>query len=209
MFLNSYRKKTLVFLVCLLTLFSCRRDRSDLFIAIPYDICQNGDLVFRRGISTSSMVVLGSDKKSAYSHVGILLKDGNENCYVIHAVPDEAEETGGEELRKKELLTHFWKSDRSSGGAIVRFPLHDSLRVRISEKSEELFQRKLLFDHRYNLCDTTTMYCTELVWFIYQSIGVDLTEQRYHTIPGFSKKVIFPSEILRNQRLETVFQYSK
>ena len=190
----------------LLISVSCR-DRSEVVVPIPYDLCTDGDLVFRRGLSFSSQVVLQSDRKSGYSHVGILVKDSLGEWQVIHAVPGEADEVDGKELMKKEPLSLFWQSDRASAGAIVRFPLSDSLRGHIAEKSQELFQRKLLFDHRYNHHDSSQMYCTELICFVYQSVNVNLTENRSHSIPGYRKSVIFPSDILQNCQLETIFQF--
>lgn len=174
---------------------------------IPAELFSEGDLVFRKGFSLSSQAVLIGDQEGAYSHVGILIRDSSGKWEVIHAVPEEAAETGGIEVIKREPLTRFWQSDRAAGGKVVTYPMSDSLRAQIVKKSEDIYLRRLLFDQAYDLSDSTKMYCTELAVFIYQSAGIDLIEGRSHSIPGFRKVAIFPSDILRNQRLEKVYHF--
>jgi len=188
-------------------LIGCRNHEDILSLDIPADLFSEGDLVFRKGISLSSQMVLMGDQEGAYSHVGILIRDSSGKWEVIHAVPEEAVETGGIEVMKREPLTRFWQSDRAVAGAVVSYPMSDSIRALIIKKSEEIYLRRLLFDQAYNLSDSTQMYCTELVVFIYHSVGIDLTEGRSHSIPGFRKVAIFPSDILRNERLENVYHF--
>ncbi|MCK4408266.1 MAG: hypothetical protein KAV44_11365, partial [Bacteroidales bacterium] len=48
-------------------------------------VVKNGDLVFRKGRSIASRVVLITDRASSYSHVGVIYML-NEIPYVIHTV---------------------------------------------------------------------------------------------------------------------------
>ena len=57
-------------------------------------------------------------------------------------------------------------------------------------------RRKVLFDHQYDLEDSSSLYCTELVRLVYADCGIDLCEDRWHRIPLQAKgPVIFPEDI--------------
>lgn len=74
--------------------------------SIQKSILENGDIIFRRGTSFVSNMVLMADKSSPYSHVGIIkIIDGN--YFVIHSVP--AEEISEKDLTKIDPLLTFLK----------------------------------------------------------------------------------------------------
>ena len=59
-------------------------------MVIDTGLLKTGDLIFRRGKSIASRLVLLADKESSYSHVGLLFMDGSEGL-VIHVVPAETD----------------------------------------------------------------------------------------------------------------------
>src|SRR6056297_2091515 len=75
-----------------------------------------GDLVFRRGKSFVSQLVLLRDNQSQYSHVGIVVIKDDEP-YVIHAVPGEAEKDQPEYV-KMETMQEFLDVKKSADFAV-------------------------------------------------------------------------------------------
>jgi len=161
---------------------------------------QEGDLVFRKGTSAASRVVLAADRSSGYSHIGIVVKDSHQ-WKVVHTVPGETDQECPEEVIKKELLSQFFASKKAVSGAIFRLDTIESVSRKAAEKALTLFERKLLFDHKYDLEDSTKMYCTELVFFVYNYAGVDLSEGRRRTYPAIQGEFILPGDILAYPKL--------
>jgi len=197
-----------IFAFVLLVVAGCTQQKSkpDLETIIDKTKLQEGDLVFRLGRGTSSQIVNLADKERSYSHIGFLLKDSVGEWVVIHAVPGESNETEGREIIKCDPLLHFFGSDRTVTGIVVRFDSIEPILQQVVDKAKELHSRELLFDHNYSLSDTTEMYCTELIYYIFLSAGVDLSEGRRHSFPLIKEKIIFPSDILRNKALREVLE---
>ena len=73
---------------------------------------RQGDLVFRMGYGLESRAVVAADRDAMYSHVGLLVRDEG-GWRVLHAVPGESEDTGGEEVLKKDSLPLYLRYDRA------------------------------------------------------------------------------------------------
>jgi hypothetical protein len=172
-------------------------------IAFDTSKWQEGDLIFRLGRGVSSQIVNLADNKGSYSHVGFLVYD---SCgwQVIHSVPDEANETGGKELIKREPITLFLEQDRCVDFAVMRHDSIDKIRQKVVLKAKEIWQQQPLFDHRYLLSDSAELYCTELIYRIFMSVGIDVSEGRRHTFPLAKEPIIFPSDIIRNEAIKRV-----
>jgi hypothetical protein len=193
-------------LVCFLFIATgCfQQGKPNLEVVIDKTKLLEGDLVFRMGRGTSSQAVNFVDKERSYSHIGILIKDSLDEWFVIHAVPGESEETGGVEVVKCDPLLRFFGHDRTVSGVVMRFDSIEEISDQIIRKSKDFFDQKFLFDHNYLLSDDSKLYCTELIHLIFLSVGVDLSEGRRHTVPLFKEPIIFPSDILKNQRLREI-----
>ncbi|MCL2290048.1 MAG: hypothetical protein FWC34_05000, partial [Bacteroidetes bacterium] len=174
-------------------------------LQIDETILQEGDLVFRRGMSVASRVVLAADKEGGYSHIGIIVKDAT-GWKVIHAVPGETDKEYPEEIVKKETLSQFFAPKRAVSGAIFRLDTNENIGVLAAEKAQTLFERKLPFDHKYNLEDSTEMYCTELIVFAFQYAGIDISEGRRRTYPAIRGEFILPSDILAYPKLKKIWR---
>jgi len=192
-----------VLLLLLFLLVGCKQKPIFLF-QIDETILQEGDLVFRQGMSIASRVVLAADKEGGYSHIGIIVKDAT-GWKVIHAVPGETDATYPEEIIKKESLSQFFAPKRAVSGAIFRLDTNESIGLLAAEKAQTLFERKLLFDHKYNLEDSTEMYCTELIVFAFQYAGIDISEGRRRSYPAIQGEFILPSDILAYPKLKKVW----
>lgn len=163
-----------------------------------------GDIVFRRGNSFVSNVVLTADKSGEYSHIGILIQYGGE-IMVAHAVPGEDKE----EFLKAEKVDTFFESKKALIGCVCRFSLSNTQRDILNTKAIHLINSKILFDHQYNTSDSTKMYCTEFVWNVYRSLGLDISlGVRSNINLGFVKSdVIFPSQIYHHPQLEIIYKF--
>jgi hypothetical protein len=166
---------------------------------------QNGDLIFRRGRSIESQIVLLSDGNSDYSHVGIVYLR-NKKTFVIHSVPVE----NGEEyeLIKMESVEDFLNEKKAIQFAVFR--LEDSL-INVTKAASEFaydcYLNKFRFDNQYDLNSDTKLYCTELIWKAYQQAGIDLVQKRLHDINFVivNKKMIMPSSIIESKYLKLIY----
>ena len=203
---NSSHVIVLIFSLIFLLFFTIacdHKDTSKYNVVIDESILQEGDLVFRLGRGTSSQIVHFADKENSYSHIGLLVKDSIGWC-VIHAVPGESDETGGLEIIKCDPVARFFDYDRTVDGVIMRFDSINFIVSQIVRKAKELYNAQILFDHQYLLSDTTTMYCTEFIHYVFLSANVDLSEGRRHSFPLVNEMIIFPSDILWNKALREV-----
>ena len=165
----------------------------------------SGDLVFRRGKSFVSQLVLLRDNKSQYSHVGIVvMKD--DQPYVVHAVPGEAEKDQPEYV-KMETMPEFLDKDKSADFAVYSLKgQYEQTGKRVAEKAIEYFEKHIQFDSSFDLKDESKLYCTELVWRAYQYAGLNLIET-YDKVnmPFYKGDFIYPSNIFLNPVFERIY----
>jgi hypothetical protein len=182
------------------------KQKTAFFFQIDETILQEGDIVFRRGVSLASHVVLTADKEGGYSHIGIIVKDSS-GWRVIHAVPGETDKENPEEIIKKESLSQFFAPNKAAAGAIYRLDTVETIGILAAQKAQILFERKLLFDHQYDLEDSTKMYCTELLFFVFNDAGVDISEGKRSSFPGFREAFLLPGDILACSKLKKIWVY--
>ena len=165
-----------------------------------------GDLVFRRGNGLTSRAVMLADRHGSYSHVGIVV-DSCGVMMVVHAVPGEPDFEGDTDRVKIESVDSFFDEERASSGAVMRPLVGADTLAEVAGKALELAKREVLFDHNYDLEDTTKLYCTELVDFVFRFYGMDLAEGRitHINIPGMVGDYLLPSDIYKSRKLATVF----
>ena len=165
-----------------------------------------GDVYKRQGLL--SHVVTSASKDGVYSHVGILKQIDNE-WFVIHAVPDEPDFEGDTDRVKTDPLSRFFAEDRAVCGAIARI-MDDSIAAsRAAHTAWKIARKGTLFDHDYNLADTSQMYCTELVEFTYQKADICLSEGRRTQInvPAMGGTYLMPDDIVANKRLKILYSF--
>jgi hypothetical protein len=168
---------------------------------------EDGDLVFRKGRGAKSWAVLRADAEGIYSHIGIVVRQDSV-FQVIHITPGERKNGEAVDRIKMEPLDEFWHSERAKHGAVYRL-IGDSSRRIAAQHAIRLLQKGLLFDHDYELADTTTMYCTQLVWYVYTLAGKDISGGKRSLInaPLYSGTYIFPSDIYTNNELSLIYKF--
>lgn len=167
---------------------------------------QSGDLIFRRGISFVSNLVLEADSESPYSHVGVITIDSGK-AFVIHAVPEESE--GGIDYVKKDPMKIFLLKDRATAYAVYRFD-NDLKAEQAAIAADKYYTKKYLFDASFNLFDPNELYCTELVWRAYKDVGINLTNNKFDTltVPIGENPFLLPGTLLNSECLSQITKSS-
>lgn len=193
----------------LFTVSSCnRKEETNLAAHFPYDLLRDGDVVFRRGVGVLSRAVVMADKQGHYSHIGIVVKK-DDKWKVVHAVPGEPDFEGDPDRVKMDDLTQFFANERAKTGALMRVSADSILCRQAAYHAFNLYKANILFDHDYNLNDSSRMYCTELIDFVYKQQGIDLSEGRISSIhvPGLSGDYLLPSDIQQSSLLCTIYVF--
>lgn len=169
---------------------------------------RDGDLLFRRGIGVMGRAVVAADDGGKYSHVGIAVRSDSGWC-VVHAVPDEPDFKGDFDRVKCEPIESFYGEFRAANGAVYRSDLSNEMVEVIIDNALRLSSEKRRFDHDYCLEDTTEMYCTELVEYLYGRCGVSISEGRrtYVNFPSMTGYYIMPSDLIRNEKLTFIYSF--
>ncbi|MBQ3740131.1 MAG: hypothetical protein II856_02905 [Bacteroidales bacterium] len=188
-------------------LAGCRQAPDYTLFEMPDTLAlQTGDIVFRTGESLESKTVTSMDTASCYSHVGMVIWHNNQWC-VLHAVPNERATKKEKDSVKIEPVGVFFRSDRALEGCVCRMPLAPEDTLKLLSTAENLYRRHPLFDRAFDDKDSTTFYCSELVWYLYrQSLGVDLTQGRRHNLPLFPP-LIFCSDIKAYPELREIYKF--
>ena len=203
---------TRLFLLCAVLVgvsLSCRPQvEGPGFADVPLDSVRNGDIVFRRGRSFSSSIVLSQDAGGRYSHIGIVCRRDTA-LYVIHAVNEEPDFKGDFDRVKIEPVESFFSPGRASAGAMYHSWVSDSLSALIIENAMELVRDSVRFDAGFDHNDCGELYCTELIYLLYRNVGIDITEGRRTPVKLFSfpDEIIFPNDIQMNNNLQKYFEF--
>ncbi len=176
--------------------------------AIPDTLFQCGDLVFRRGRSAASDLVLLCEDEPVYSHVGLLAYT-DDGWRVVHAAPDEADERGRYDRVMAEPPADFWQPQRCRAGGVYRLPLTKAERALLNTEALRLAAEGRPFDHRFDGLDTTAFYCTELICFLYGQIGLDPSQGRRtrDRLMPFTPPLILPGHLLAHPDLQTIWRF--
>ena len=208
-FSYTMHKRLIAILICL-SLFltiGCKRQQvnphSDVDSLLMH--LEEGDLLFRRGTGFVGHVVTMADTEGRYSHVGIVAyKDSTP--FVVHAVPHEHDFEGDFDRVKCEDARSFIGRYTECVAGIYRPQVSDSLKSIAANHALRLSEMRIPFDHDYNLEDTTALYCTELIEYVYGLVGISISEGRRTDInlPGMTGQYIMPSDLTKCSKLEVV-----
>lgn len=174
-----------------------------------YAEAQDGDIIFRKGRSLISSIVMLNDKETEYSHVGICCKTDNE-MFVIHAVPGEPDEQGNEKIRC-DKLSEFLTPDKASIFAFYRLTCDTSGIAAASAANAMAYYRAgLPFDKALNFRNDDKLYCTELVWKAYLKSGVNITGNQFKklNLNILTDSLILPGHIQNSALLTKIYPHN-
>lgn len=162
------------------------------------ELCE-GDLAFRKGTGAFSRWVTIADNNRDYSHIGVVFRRDSE-WVVVHAVPGEQEGRADFDRVKAERLDRFFDPSLAVAGELVHTPpLSASALARMRARALGWARDSVRFDHRYDMADTSTLYCTELAWSLFLREGIDLSEGRrtIHSLPLLCDTLLLPDDLRR------------
>ena len=164
-------------------------------------VAQPGDVVFRRGRSLLSRVVLSGDDRPQFSHVGIVAEQEGA-LVVVHATPGN--DVSVPEPLRTEPLAAFFAPEAAEAGALRR-PRDPALGRAAAAAAQRLAPGRT-FDADLDLGTDDRLYCTELVWKAYREAGLDLTSGRFDRASGLlhDGPMVFPSTLLHTPHLAPV-----
>ena len=188
----------------LLSLFLVQCSTSeDAMPSIPQEDFRAGDVVFRLGRTLESDAIASvAEDDFRFSHVGVVIGRGD-SLRVVHIEPERE----GAERIKAESLEDFFSLSRAVKGMVARRKSINLEQCQIIENEAlRLLDLNVRFDHDYSLQDSSEMYCTELIDYIFQKAGITLTERRYE-LPLVREGVILPHSMLKDGDLQRVWGY--
>ena len=201
--------RSLIAFFCLLFLSGCKSSVAAPGPELPFPDMREGDLAFRCGQGVFSRAVTSAQEDPLYSHVGVLVRDG-EVWKVVHAVPAEPDFPGDFDRVKAEPVSIFFAPGRAYRGCLAHTGLSDSLQVSALRASALRFAAdSVRFDNGYSLEDSSSLYCTELVWRLYRRAGIDLSEGRRRRLDVFRihADCLLPEHLYTYSANQVYFQY--
>ena len=175
---------------------------------IPYDSLRNGDIVFRRGCSYTSYIVIAGQENHNYSHIGIVHHTDSGWC-VIHSVNDEPDHPADFDRVKIEKIERFFAPARATNGELMHTWLPAGLIAKMSHQALQWVKDSVRFDASFDTDNHSELYCTELIHLLYKNIGEDITEGRRTPVGMlcFPDEIIFPCDIYENKKLKSYYKF--
>lgn len=196
----------------LCALCSCSPDkRSTIIPDAVVRQCREGDIVLREGTAIESHVVRAANRRSHFTHCGLVARMGGE-LMVVHAVPDEPDFEGDPDRVKVETIAQFFSTRRAKRGCLLRCRTDSLTARRAAHKALELYRSHTLFDHDYDDSDSTRMYCSELVVFAYAKAGFSfgtLEHNDYNLLTTRLHHVLLPSEFTASRRTTIIAEFGR
>lgn len=145
---------------------------------IEVDKLEDGDIILRHGYGlVSDMIVKTLNDDLDISHCAIVSKRDT-GIAIIHAVSQSLSEYDG--VQAQDLKT-FIRDSKINSVIVLRYKLDDkSSYSKITKKADYYLKTRKPFDHSFDLADSSTFYCTELIWRIFKDeFNIDIFRNRY------------------------------
>ncbi len=161
---------------------------------------RTGDILFVRGTSWRSRIVLLLDwADDDFSHVG-LVRLVDRVPYIIHATPSPAERAPGGSVRV-ESLNEFLSPKRVTQAALYRLRSHSQRTADSAASVAATYAaKKVPFDHEFSLSSDDELYCTELILRAYGTAGLDLLDSS-------SEALLLPTALSANHQLIQIARF--
>lgn len=164
-----------------------------------------GDLLFVRGGTWRSRMVMMAEDRMPYSHVGIICR-GDTSLEVVDASPHSQGGNHGvvDQRVEKRTLVEFLADPKIKDAAVYRLTDAGLDARKLSESAGEaalrMYEKQLPFDNAFDLATNESVYCSELIWLAYLEAGIDLCDGSYDKLGTalFDLPVILPSSLVAN-----------
>ncbi len=167
----------------------------------------DGDIIMRQGYGIVSSIILKTlNEEIPVSHIGIISRGGTGDYYVIHSVSRAISDFDGIQIDK---LDEFINKSRPGSIIITRYNSAKSddnyPGKQISDRARYYLDKNIPFDHSFNFEDTTSFFCSELVWRILIDLFDDDVFDSYPT-DNLIKKLKF-EPFYDTTRFETIVNH--
>ncbi|MFH0894790.1 MAG: YiiX/YebB-like N1pC/P60 family cysteine hydrolase [Bacteroidota bacterium] len=126
-------------------------------------LLQDGDIILRRGYGlVSDMIGETLSEKYDVSHVAIIRKEAD-TFKVIQTISSSISDFDGMQCQSLQSFVH---DSKINSVVVVRYKHKNSTKDNsyISNSAQAYLDRKVPFDESFDLKDTTTLFCSELVY---------------------------------------------
>jgi hypothetical protein len=137
-------------------------------------LLKNGDFILRRGSGmVSDMIAKVLNEEYDISHCGLVV-ERPDGFWVVHSVSNNVSDQDGMQAHR---LADFVQQSNPGSIVVTRFITEDD-NAGLSRRAVDHLRRKVPFDHKFDLADTTSIYCSELLWRIVRDeYGVDVFQE--------------------------------
>jgi hypothetical protein len=172
-------------------------------------VFHTGDLLFRRGSSFESMMVMMADREGDYSHVGVVVMEGS-TPWVIHTEPGKKQSPDA--VVRRERMEQFLAPRKATQYSLFRMSFPEPLDTgALVHYLTEVFDAAVPFDYDFDDDDDTRLYCSELVKNAFDCAGIDLLFGKKDQLSVFGIKisVILPSTLIGHHPFTRVGGYPR
>ena len=131
-----------------------------------FKLIKEGDILLRQGLGPlSTHIVDFMNEKNKLSHCGIVCKINNQ-LKVVHCISEELSGINGVQTQS---INEFFSDVADSNVAIVRPKLDSLEKTKFVKEANRFLNKKIKFDNYFDFKDTSTMYCSEMVYYSYRN----------------------------------------
>lgn len=137
---------------------------------------KHGDVILRRGYGMVSRFI-ANQLEGSYnlSHCGVIIERDNE-FFVVHTVSSNVSEIDGMQVHP---IADFVHQSRPNSIVVNRL-IDGRASALMAEGALEYLSAAVLFDHNFDINDSTHLYCSEMIWrSLKNKAGIDLFEGLY------------------------------
>lgn len=123
----------------------------------------------RRGYGVvSSMISNMNDASYSLSHCAFIVKEPDGSFAVIHSVNSDLSDIDG---IQKQNLDRFTNESVPQTMVVIRHKGGDTLiGQKIADAARIYLKQQIKFDHHFDLSDSSTFYCSELMYRVYGDV---------------------------------------
>jgi len=162
---------------------------------IDENCIEDFDIILSKGQSMQSKLIsLLKLSTEDYSHIGIVIKE-NDKVFVLHSTPDGAATNG---IRYDDLHTFINLSNVSDFTVLRHKDISSEFNQKLRMEFSSYKTIQAPFDFDFDNFENKKLYCSELVWLIYEKAGL-FTAKEFNLA-----KPIYPKYFLKMNRLMMV-----
>jgi len=166
---------------------------------------QDGDIILRHGYGfVSDAITKTLTEDVSVSHCAIIVKDDS-SINVIHSVSQSLSNFDGVQMQD---LKTFVNDSKKNSIVVMRYKAKEKEdRSLISKRARYYLNKRIPFDNKFDITDSTEFFCSELLWKVFKDCyGVDIFEDKY----GKEHNEFLKFDIFFNPKyFEVVFSHQK